>query len=81
MWGTTGDCGELWGTVGDCRELQGTTGDCGGLQGTAGDNRGLRGTTDSGIVYGGINSDVNRMESTRKALELYSLELRSSSVI
>ena len=32
-----------------------------------------------GIVYGGINSDVNRMESTLKALELYSLGLRSSS--
>ena len=34
-----------------------------------------------GIVYGGINSDVNRMESTLKALELYSLGLRSSSVV
>ena len=33
------------------------------------------------IVYGGINSDVNRMESTLKALELYSLGLRSSSVV
>ena len=27
------------------------------------------------IFYGGINSDVNRMESTLKALELYSLGL------
>jgi len=34
-----------------------------------------------GIVYGGINSDVNRMEGTLKALELYSLGLRSSSVV
>ena len=34
-----------------------------------------------GIVYRGINSDVNRMESTLKALELYSLGLRSSSVV
>jgi len=33
------------------------------------------------IVYGGINSDVNRMESILKALELYPLGLRSSSVV
>jgi len=33
------------------------------------------------IFYGGINSDVNRMKSTLKALELYSLGLRSSSVV
>ena len=32
------------------------------------------------IVYGGIKSDVNRMESTLKEQELYSLGLRSSSV-
>jgi len=34
-----------------------------------------------GIGYGGINSDVNRMERTSKALELYSLGLRSPSVV
>jgi len=33
------------------------------------------------IFYGGIDSDVNRMKSTLKALELYSLGLRSSSVV
>jgi len=33
------------------------------------------------IFYGGINSDVNRMKSTLKALELYSLGLCSSSVV
>ena len=33
------------------------------------------------IVYGGINSDVIRMKSALKALELYSLGLRSSSVV
>jgi len=32
------------------------------------------------IVYRGIKSDVNRMESTLKEQELYSLGLRSSSV-
>ena len=34
-----------------------------------------------GIVYGGISSDVNRMESTLKELEFYSLGLRSSYVV
>jgi len=33
------------------------------------------------IVNGGINSDANRMESTLKALELYPLGFRSSSVV
>jgi len=33
------------------------------------------------IDYGGISSDVNPMESTLKALELYSLGLLSSSVV
>jgi len=33
------------------------------------------------IVYGGINSDMNRMENTLKALEVYLLGLRSSSVV
>ena len=32
-------------------------------------------------VYGGINSDMNQMESTLKELEFYSLSLRSSSVV
>jgi len=32
-------------------------------------------------VYGGINSDVNRMESTLKALELSSLGPHSSPVV
>ena len=44
----------------------------------------LKGRTSNGkldIVYGGINSDVNRMESALKALELYPLGLRSSSVV
>jgi len=36
----------------------------------------LKSWADSGIVYGCVNSDVNRMESTLKALELYSLGLR-----
>jgi len=33
------------------------------------------------IVYGGINSDVNRMETTLKELELFSLSVRSSPVV
>jgi len=41
----------------------------------------LKSWLSSGIVYGGVNSDVNHMESTLKALELHSLGLRSSSVI
>jgi len=41
----------------------------------------LKSWANCGIVYGGINSDVNRIESTLKALELYSLGLRSSSVV
>jgi len=32
------------------------------------------------VFYGGINPDVNRMESSLKALDLYSLDLRSFSV-
>jgi len=32
-------------------------------------------------IFYGIDSDVNRMKSTLKALELYSLGLRSSSVV
>lgn len=35
---------------------------------------------DCGVVYRGINSDLIQMESTLKALESYSLCLRSSSV-
>jgi len=34
-----------------------------------------------GIACGGINSNVNRMESTLKELEFYSLGLHSSSVV
>ena len=33
------------------------------------------------IVYGRINSNVNRMESTLRELEFYSLSLRSSSIV
>jgi len=33
------------------------------------------------IVYDGINSDVNRMESTLKELELYSIGVRSSPIV
>jgi len=33
------------------------------------------------IFYGGISSDVDWMESSLKALELYSLGLRPSSVV
>lgn len=41
----------------------------------------LRSWANDGLVYGGVNSDVNRMQSTLKALELYSVGLRSSSVV
>lgn len=41
----------------------------------------LKSWTDDGFVYGGMNSDVNRMQDTLKALELYTVGLRSSSII
>jgi len=43
-----------------------------------------KGMTSSGtldIFCGGITTDVNQMESTLKALELYPLGLRSSPVV
>jgi len=41
----------------------------------------LKSWASDGLVYGGINSDVNRMQRTLKALELYSAGLRSSSIV
>lgn len=41
----------------------------------------LKSWAEESFIYGGPNSDVNRMQSTLKALELYTVGLRSSSVV
>jgi len=41
----------------------------------------LKSWDSDGLVNGGINSDVNRMQSTLKALELYCVGLCSSSIV
>ena len=41
----------------------------------------LKSWAEESFIYGGPNSDVNRMHSTLKALELYTVGLPSSSVL
>jgi len=41
----------------------------------------LKSWAQESFIYGGPNLDVNRMHSTLKALELYTVGLRSSSVL
>ena len=41
----------------------------------------LKSWAEESFIYGGPNSDVNRMQSILKALELYTVGLHSSSVL
>ena len=44
-------------------------------------SEGLKCWIDDGFVFGGMNLDVNRMQNTLNAFELYTVGLSSSSMI